>query len=153
MSDITLIEKSKTGEEFLKQIALGVKAGMRLRVRDYRNLLSANRTDEAIEMLKVAINNPSFFRSQKDIFISKYGRNYLVECISAYNVSTIADADTLLTGIEIEMDTLVDYTISLVSQYQDGILTYEQIADRIETDIEYVVNKWQFPLDTTTAIW
>ena len=41
MAKITLIEKSKTGEEFLKQIALGYRAAMRLRTRDYRSLLAS----------------------------------------------------------------------------------------------------------------
>ena len=152
MADITLIEKSKTGEEFLKQIALGYRAAMRLRTRDYRQLLSEGRTDQAVEMIRHAVSSPDRFGSRITDFISTYSRDYLVECISAYNVSTTEEAELLLQGIESDIADMRTYAVALVEQYKSGTIDYAGIADRIEADIDYAPAKWVFPITRTTTV-
>ena len=153
MAEITLIEKSKTGEEFLKQIALGYRAAMRLRTRDYRSLLASGQTEQAIETIRHAVDSPDRFNSRILDFINSYGRNYLIECISAYNVSSIEDAEILLQGIESDINAMRQYCLDLVNQYKSGELDYNVIATRIESDIEYTPEKWVFPITRQTTIW
>jgi hypothetical protein len=153
MAEINLIEKSKTGEEFLKQIALGYRAAMRLRTRDYRSLIAAGQTEQAVEMIKHAVDSPDRFGSRITDFISTYGRTYLIECIAAYNVSTNEDAELLLQGIESDIATMQNYALDLVAQYKAGTLDYDGIAMKIEADIEYAPEKWVFPITRQTTVW
>lgn len=153
MSEITLIEKSKTGEEFLKQIALGYRAAMRLRTRDYRALLESGQTEQAIEMIRHAVDSPDRFNSRILDFIITYGRAYLVECIAAYNVSTVNEAELLLQGIESDIAAMQAYALELVTQHKAGKLDYDGIATKIETDIEYAPEKWVFPITRQTTVW
>lgn len=153
MAEISLIEKSKTGEEFLKQIALGYRAAMRLRTQDYRQHLSSGDNDRAKEMIKHAVDSPDRFYSRIVDFITTYGRNYLVECIAAYNVSSVEDAEILLQGIESDINAMRQYCIDLVNQYKSGVLDYSAIADKIEMDIEYTPDKWIFPITRTSTVW
>lgn len=153
MADIELIEKSKTGEEFLKQIALGYRAAMRLRTRDYRQLLASGQIDQATDMIRHAVDSPDRFGSRITNFINTYGRDYLIECIAAYNVSTTDEADALLQNIESDVAEMKTYAADLVTQYKAGTLDYAEIADKIESDIDYAPAKWFFPITRTATVW
>lgn len=153
MVEITLIEKSKTGEEFLKQIALGYRAAMRLRTRDYRSLIASGQTEQAIEMIRHAVDSPDRFNFRILDFINTYGRAYLVECIASYNVSTAEEAELLLKGIESDIAIMQAYALDLVTKYKSGELDYDGIATKIENEIEYTPEKWVFPITRKSTVW
>lgn len=145
--------KSRVGEEFFKIIVLGYRAAMPLNVMRYKQALSTGNNTEAETMIRHAVDSPARFKVRIDSQISQYGRAYLTECMAAWNVSTVEEAETLLTEIETELAGLVDYAAGLVADYKAGTLTYAGIADKILADIPYEPTKWIYPIPERKTVW
>ncbi len=145
--------KSRIGEEFFKQIVLGYRAAMPLNVARYRQAVAAGNNTEAETLIRHAVDSPSRFKARIDSQITQYGRAYLTECMAAWNVSTVEDAETLLSEIETELTGLVDYAATIVADYKAGKIDYAGIADKIDTDIPYEPEKWIYPIPTRKTVW
>jgi len=143
---ITNILKKKIGDELRNWIFLGIKTGVRRAVKDYRVLMSSDRTIDAINSLKRAIDMPHRARTRIEYFITQYSQQFLVECMA------LAGAETL-TELNAELQTLENYAQNLVTRQGQGE-SWDDLATDIESNIENESIKWVFPFPPGyTDIW
>lgn len=143
---VSEIIKRKIGRDLAEGIYLGVKAGVRWDVSDYRRLTADGNTVIAEMAIKRAIDRPHMARARVTEFIQVHGSAFLIECLNKAGDCTAAELNTALNNME-------TYVQELVVRRNTGE-TWDSIATDIETKIENDFVKSYFPVPSGyVSIW
>lgn len=134
---VSNIKKRKIAEELQNWIFLGIRTGISRGVDEYRQLMVAGKTDEAIKSIKRAIDLPHRSRARINEFIRVYSQAQLIDCLSRLNDCTIAEMNAELTILE-------NYATNLYNR-QIGGESWDSLATDIESHVDNESIEWIFP--------
>jgi hypothetical protein len=134
---ISNILKKKIGREIREWVMLGIRTGARRGVEQYRIEKARGNTEQAINLLKRAVDMPHRARARINHFIQLYGQPFLAECLTLEGDVTVAELNAELTTLE-------NYCQRLVDRRNAGE-SWDSIAADIETNIENESIRWAFP--------
>jgi hypothetical protein len=146
------IKKSKIGQELQNWVYLGVRAGMLMQAKAYILHTRNGESEQAEICIKHAVDIPTQARARIDASISQMGRDYIVECIASYNVSSIDDAAAHLDDILSDIDGLIKYSAGLVDRRIGGE-SWDNLATDILTNVPNEVREWTFIEPKRQSVW
>jgi hypothetical protein len=140
-------KKARIGAELINWLYLGIRAGARASVKEYRAYTARGDSAQAIEHLKRAVNMPrrmrerlNYDRQQRGLTVGQY-TTAIAGCL------TLAGSTITFAELNAELTTLEAQGAQLIADKTAGTKTLDQVADWIEANWQDEVTEWVFPFD------